>query len=249
MSMISVALIDGHPITIEGLAHVLAAQGTFTVVAHGGNSQEALAVAEQHRPDLIILDLAIPGIPLAAISEITTKHPGTKIIVFTAASGVDHAVNALEAGARGYLPKSSKPDELADAVRAVAAGGTYISQQFGSEVVTALRNSSVRKIAMQALKLSAREDQIIHLLLGGKTNKEIASGLGVTERTVKHYMTVLMQKLNVRNRVEVAMAAQSLRGTPTGRQGLRLDDTARSSVADTSLNIQKISTRIPRVYN
>jgi DNA-binding NarL/FixJ family response regulator len=249
MRSVSVALIDSHPVTIEGLAHVLAAQGPFTVVARGGSSQEVLAIAEQHRPDLIILDLAIPGNALAAISEITAKFQRTRIIVFTAAPGVDYAVNALEAGARGYLPKSSNPGELADAARAVTAGGTYISQYFGSEVVTALRNASVRKIAIQALKLSAREDQIIQLLLGGKTNKEIASGLGVTERTVKHYMTVLMQKLNVRNRVEVAMAAQSLRSIATGRQGFGPDGTTRPSIADSNFNIREIGPRSPRLYN
>jgi len=217
MNLVSVAVIDGHPVTVEGLAHVLASQGTFTVVARGASSRDALTIAKGHRPDLMIMDLALSGNAIAAISEITTHGLGTRIIVFTAAPGVDHAVTALEAGARGYLPKSCMTEEIVDAARAVAAGDTYLSQSFGSEVIAALRNASVRRIAMQALRLSAREDQIVHLLLGGKTNKEIASALGITERTVKHYMAVLMQKLNVRNRVEVAMAAQYLKRIPVGQ--------------------------------
>ncbi|MBJ6127909.1 LuxR C-terminal-related transcriptional regulator [Microvirga splendida] len=211
MSSVSVALVDGHPITIEGLAHVLAAQGTFTVVGCGGSAREALAIAEQHRPKLMILDLAIPGDAISAISDMTARYPEIGVVAFTAASGLDYAVNAMEAGARGYVSKSCPPDELVGAVRAVAAGNTYVSQNFAGEVITALRNASVRRIAMQALRLSAREDQIVQFLLAGKTNKEIASHLGITERTVKHYMTVLMQKLNARNRVEVVVAAQKLR--------------------------------------
>lgn len=220
MSSVSVALIDGHPITVEGVAHVLAAEGTFTVVARGGGTHDALAIAERHRPDLMILDLAIIGNAIAAIADITARYPGIGIIVFTAAPGVDYAVNALEAGARGYVSKTCTTDELVNAAKAVTAGNTYISQNFASEVVTALRNASVRRIAMQALRLSSREDQIVQFLLGGKTNKEIAFQLGITERTVKHYMTVLMQKLNARNRVEVVIAAQSLKRNSVGQLDL-----------------------------
>lgn len=223
MRSVSVALIDGHPVTVEGLAYVLASQGAFTVVARGTSSREALTIAERHRPDLMIMDLAIPGNAIAAISEITTHCLGTRIIAFTAAPGVDYAVNALDAGARGYVSKSCMTDEIVGAARAVAAGDTYVSQNFASEVIAALRNASVRRIAMQALRLSAREDQIVQFLLGGKTNKEIASRLGITERTVKHYMTVLMQKLNARNRVEVAMAAQHLKRIPVGRHDAEPD--------------------------
>ncbi|MXQ11140.1 LuxR C-terminal-related transcriptional regulator [Microvirga makkahensis] len=211
MTSISVALIDGHPVTIDGLAHVLAAQGTFTVVARGKSSQDAITIAKRHRPDLVILDPAISGNAIAAISEIATNDARIGIIAFSGALGVDHAVSALEAGARGYVSKSCTADELVSAAKAVTAGDTYVSQNFASEVISALRNASVRRIAMQALKLSAREDQIVQFLLNGRTNKEIASKLGITERTVKHYMTVLMQKLNARNRVEVVIAAQKFK--------------------------------------
>ena len=249
MSTVSVALIDGHPVTIEGVAHVLAAPGTFTVAARGGCSQDALAIAEQHRPDLIILDLAIPGNAIAAISEISAKYPGTRIIAFTAVSGVEHAVSALEAGARGYVSKSCTTGELINAARAVIAGAPYVSEIFASGAIAALKNASVRKVAMQALSLTAREDQIIRLLIGGKTNKEIASELGLTERTVKHYMTILMQKLNVRNRVEVAMVAQNLRSTLPVRQGFGFSGTGRPSMADSSFTIRGIGAKPPQLSN
>jgi two-component system, NarL family, nitrate/nitrite response regulator NarL len=218
MNSISLAVVDSHPITIEGLAQLFAAQGACHIVAKGSTSQDALAIAEQIKPALMVLDLAAPGSSLGTISEIASKYPNIKIIAFTAASGIDYAVSALEAGARGYVPKSCGLDEIFSAAKAVAAGDIYISQNFASGVITALKNASVRKIAMQALKLSNREDQIIQLLLVGKTNKEIASRLGITEKTVKHYMTVLMQKLSVRNRVEVVIAAQKLKHGSFGLQ-------------------------------
>jgi DNA-binding NarL/FixJ family response regulator len=249
MDSISVALIDSHPVTIEGVAHVLATQGTFSVVARGESSQDALAIAGQHRPDLMILDLAIPGDAVAAISEIAARHPGTRVIVFTAVPSVEHAVSALEAGARGYVSKSCATGELVNAARAVIAGATYVSEIFASGAIAALKNASVRKIAMQALSLTAREDQIVHLLLGGRTNKEIASDLGLTERTVKHYMTVLMQKLNVRNRVEVVMAAQDLRRSPGGRQGIAFGSASRPSMAVSSFTVREMGARPPRLSN
>jgi len=218
MSSTSLALIDNHPIAIEGLAQLFAAQGEYQVIAKGSTSQDAFTIAEQLKPDLMILDLASSGDTIATISEIAAKYPSIKLIAFAAAGGIDHAVGALEAGARGYVPKSCALGEIFSAATAVAAGDVYISQNFASGVITALKNASVRKIAIQALKLSNREDQIVQLLLVGKTNKEIASRLGITEKTVKHYMTVLMQKLSARNRVEVVIAAQKLKHGSFGLQ-------------------------------
>jgi two-component system nitrate/nitrite response regulator NarL len=211
MNLLTLALMDNHPATIVGLTHVFASQGGFDVVASGRTARDALAIAAEHRPALMVLDPAAPGDVIAAIAEITARYPDVRILAFTAAPGVDCAVGVLEAGARGYVSKSCSVDELVNAVRAVAAGETYISQNFATGVITALRNASVRRIAMQALKLTAREDQIVNHLMSGKSNKEIASRLGITERTVKHYMSVLMQKLNARNRVEAVIAAQRLR--------------------------------------
>jgi two-component system, NarL family, nitrate/nitrite response regulator NarL len=191
MESISLALVDDHPIIIEGLTHVLRSQGIFKVVATGGSSGEALAIAEKYQPELMILDLSIPGSAAATIAEISAKHPSVKILVFTAELGVEHAVSAVGAGAKGYVSKCCSLEEL----------------------------SRAAKIAIQAPTLNARENQIVRLLLDGKTNREIASDLGITERTVKHYMTVLMQKLNVRNRVEAVIATQNLARHKLGSSG------------------------------
>jgi len=218
---VTLAVVDDHPITNQGLVQLFADGTICTVVARGRSSSDAVAIADQHQPDVIILDLGVPGNALATIAQIVAAHPKLKIIAFTAAPGVEYAVNALEAGARGYVSKTCELDELLRAVTAVVGGDTFVSQSFAAGVITALRNASVRKVASQALKLSVREDQIIHLLLHGKTNKEIAIQLKISEKTVKHYMTVLMQKLNARNRVEAVIAAQKLSASATETRRLQ----------------------------
>ena len=221
MKSISLALIDDHPIVVEGLTHVFGSQDAFKIVATGATSRDARAIAERFRPDLMILGLSPSDDALQTISQIKAEFPGIKILMFTADPGVVHAVSALEAGAQGYVLKSCQLDELLHAAGAAITGETYISRNFASRVLTALRSASVRKVTLEALKLSAREDQIVCLLLDGKTNREMSLNLGITERTVKHYMTVLMQKLNVRNRVEVVIAAQSLGRPAVSASGTR----------------------------
>ena len=146
----------------------------------------------------------------AAIASSIKISPNTKIVAFTAATGVDSAIRALDAGANGYVLKGSSAQELIQAVEAVRHGETYITQSFASQVIAALRNASVRRVAAEAVRFSIREDQIVRLLLRGNTNKDIAASLKISEKTVKNYMTILMQKLNARNRLEVVIAAQAL---------------------------------------
>lgn len=117
---------------------------------------------------------------------------------------------ALDAGANGYVLKGSNAQELIQAVESVCQGETYITQSFAIQVIAALRNASLRRMAAEVVQLSIREDQIVRLLLRGRTNKAIAISLNISEKTVKNYMTILMQKLHARNRLEVVIAAQAL---------------------------------------
>lgn len=214
MHTISVALVDDQPIALAGLVHVFAGEGECRVIATGAGLQEAMRIAKEHQPDVLVLDLGASGHTLTTITSLVAQYPATRILAFAAVSGVEHAVSALEAGARAYVAKSCSVDELLRAVRAVMAGETYVSQSLASGVIAALRQASARKRALQALKLTVREEQIVQLLLLGKPNKEIAARLGISEKTVKHYMTILMQKLSVTNRVEAVIAAQKLNMTP-----------------------------------
>lgn len=210
MKAITVGFVDDHPILLSGLAALFSAHPDFCVVAMGHSARDALDIVHQHRPDVLVVDLNMPGKVLETVAEITVGRFGTKILTFTAATGIDDAISALEAGAGGYVLKGSSGDELMDAVRTVHAGDTYITASYAAKVVAGLRTASLRKSAIEAMRLSMREEQVLRLLLRGSTNREIASTLEIGEKTVKHYMTILMQKLNVRNRVEVVLAAQQL---------------------------------------
>jgi DNA-binding NarL/FixJ family response regulator len=210
MPMISVAFVDDHPLLLSGLAAVFSAHPDFSVVAVGHSARDAKEIVLQHRPDVLVVDLNMPGKVLEMIAEIVVGRFGTKVLTFTAATGIDDAISALEAGSGGYVLKGSSSDDLMDAVRTVHAGDTYITASFAAKVVAGLRTATLRKSAIEAMRLSMREEQVLRLLLRGSTNREIAATLSIGEKTVKHYMTILMQKLNVRNRVEVVLAAQQL---------------------------------------
>lgn len=210
MKPISVGFVDDHPILLSGLAALFSAHPDFSVVAVGHSTRDAMEIVLQHRPDVLVVDLNMPGKALEMIAEITVGRFGTKVLTFTAATGIDDAISALEAGSGGYVLKGSSGDDLMDAVRTVHAGDTYITASFAAKVVAGLRTASLRRSAIEAMRLSLREEQVLRLLLRGSTNREIASTLAIGEKTVKHYMTILMQKLNVRNRVEVVLAAQQL---------------------------------------
>lgn len=221
MVPISVAFVDDHPVLLDGIASMFTAGKDFNVVAVGACAADALAIASVQAPDVLVVDLSMPGNVFGAIAEIVGKAQGTKVLAFTAMTGIEYAVQALDAGATGYVLKGSTADELMQGIRAVHGGETFITPNFANKVIVALRSASLRKVAAQAIKLSIREEQIIRLLLRGRTNKEIALSLSISEKTVKHYMTLLMQKLHARNRIEVVIAAQKLEADNAERTSLR----------------------------
>lgn len=219
MSAVSVAFVDDHPTLLEGLKAIFARKSGYKVVATGGCCDEALDIALVQNPDVIVLDLNMPGNAFDCIGRIRKAAPETKIVAFTASSGINHAIEALQAGASGYVLKGSSLDSLTDAIDAVLVGETYITQGFATKVIAALTNPAGARI-----KLSTREEQIITLLLDSRTNREMAEQLHISEKTVKHYMTLLMQKLHVRNRVGLVVAARGIQlpgvtNTEIGRIG------------------------------
>ena len=198
---ISIGLIENHPVLRSALGVLLGSTG-FTVVAEGAGATDAHVISTRHTPDIMLVDHIFP-----TLFDVAAR---AKVVVFAASAVIEQAVLALDAGASGYILKTSSSDDLVRGLKAVHAGDTYISHDFASKVVVALRNTAVRKLAADAIKLSVREQQIVRLLLSGRTNKEIARDLSLCEATVKHYMSALMQKLNARNRLEVVIAAQKM---------------------------------------
>jgi DNA-binding NarL/FixJ family response regulator len=210
MRRVSVALVDDHPLMIEAVYSLLSRFESFEIVATGTTAKDVLEIGTLIRPHVMVVDLGMPGDVYAAISTVNALSKATKFIAFTASTGVECAIRALDSGATGYVLKGSSSDELIEAITSVESGETYITRNFATQVIAALRDTSLRRKAAEAVKLSIREQQIVRLLLKGKTNKEIAHAINISEKTVKHYMTILMQKLQVRNRLEVVIAAQKL---------------------------------------
>jgi len=205
LNSVRVAFVDDHPMLLEGIGAVFARHGRYDVVAKGSDANAARAITAQHEPHLIFVDLSMPGDVYGTISDIAAGGR-TQVIVYTACNSVDLAVKSLDSGASAFILKESISNELFRAVDAVIKGEVFISPSLAGKVISALK--SRRKEGAQSTKLSHREEQVVALLLKARSNKEIALSLSISEKTVKHYMANLMTKLNARNRVEVALAAQ-----------------------------------------
>lgn len=217
MKEITVAFVDDHPVLLEGIGKIFSMDRAFRVVASGNSASDAIHISKEFRPDVLVMDLNMQGNAFEAIGSITRDVPDTKVVAFTASSDTDAAVKALGSGASGYVFKGSTTEELRRAILAVLQGGTFISQEVALGVVDALRSGKKRPDPdHKGLKLSIREHQVIKFLLIGKTNREIAAELGIGEKTVKHYIGIMLQKLQARNRTELVIAAQKLPQVTTG---------------------------------
>jgi two-component system, NarL family, nitrate/nitrite response regulator NarL len=212
--MTNIAFVDDHPIMLSGLVRLFSSGSDLNVIAVGKTAGDIVDIAQNMRPDVMVVDLGMPGNALEAIAKATAGGSKTKILAFTASESVDLAVKALEAGALGFVLKGSTLEELRDAIDRVNAGETYINPGFASKVVAALRKENVRQ-SVPRVTFSRREEDVLRLLLRAKTNRQIADELAISEKTVKHHMTVLIQKLNVRNRIEVLLAAQEMASSGT----------------------------------
>lgn len=212
MRPISVALIDDQPLFVDGFRELVQRDPLIRLAAISARAADAVSIVTRCSPDILFIDVATVEDAFQAITTVPALSPNLKIVALTAARGISFAMKTLDAGVHGYVLKQSNGDDILAAIQAVRSGEKFITHGFASKIVSALQDEAVRKNAALAVRLSIRENQVVRLLLAGKTNKEIALTLSISEKTVKHYMTVLMQKLNARNRVEVVIAAQRLSG-------------------------------------
>lgn len=209
------AFVDDHPTLLGGLAGIFASDPAYEVVATGGSASDAIAIVREHAPDLIVLDLSMPGDVFAAIDEMARLAPKLKLVVFTAFANVEMALKALDAGAHAFVLKGRPTEDLFEAVAAVSAGQLYVSPEFAGRVFSGLKNR-VRQPAPSETTLTARERQIIEGLREARTMTEIAQALGLTEKLAGHYLTGLKAKLNARNRLEIIAAVDRLDGESVG---------------------------------
>ena len=221
---VRIALVDDHPTLLRGVMALLDDDPRYAVVATGASADEVLAIARQHKPDIIIVDLSMPGDVIAAIEAVATSGTA-KVVVFTAYGDVDLAMRALDAGAQGFVLKGRPSEDLSEAIEGALKGELFVSPDFSKKLMVGFRHRSKREKELRAAKLSARERQLVECLLEAKSNKEIARTLQLSEKTVKHYMTNLMNKLRVKSRVEVVLAVQSWQGGIGSPNFSALDET------------------------
>lgn len=212
--MLNLILIDDHPIVLAGLVDILKSQKNYNIVATGTTADAALRLVRDNACDVLVADLNLPGNMLEAIRQIRTERPSVRVLVFTASANVETCMQLLAAGATGYVLKGSSGGDLFYALEEVAAGKEYVSSSMATKVIREMRAAEQRKAERASVALNSREDQVVRELLNGASNKEIANKLNLSDKTVKHYMTQIMQKFNARNRVEVVLEVQRLNGTP-----------------------------------
>jgi two-component system, NarL family, response regulator NreC len=204
MSRLRVFLIDDHAVLRHGLRMLIDAQPDMLVVGEAEHGREVIGALERARPDVVVLDISMPDISGAKVAaEIRASLPQTKIVALTRHAEKAYVQQMLHAGATGYVLKQTAAEVLIAAMRAVAAGNTYLDRAVAGKLVEALGN--LRGGAPDSL--TPREREIVTMVAYGHTNKEIASALGITVKTVETHKTNIMQKLELTSRAELVKFA------------------------------------------
>ncbi len=207
---IQIVIVDDHPLFRDGVVQTLKSEADIEIVGQGTTANEAICLTQDLLPDVLLLDITIPGGGLKAAEAIAAKTPVTRIIMLTASAAEEDVLTALKVGARGYILKGVSGSELVKIVRDVHAGESYVTPTLAASLLSEMRSPAGPRSPADPLdELTEREREILERVAGGLSNKEIAQQLFLSEKTIKHYMTNILQKLQVRNRVEAALLAQS----------------------------------------
>jgi len=207
---IRIAIVDDHPLFREGVARSLGEIGGFELVGEGANAEDAERLARASTPDILLLDISMPGGGLNALAGILSAIPDQKIVMLTVSETNADVAQALKAGARGYVLKGVGSKALAEILRDVASGQSYVSPSLSARLLSDLLQPTGSKPDPLS-QLTGREAEILKLVAEGLSNKEVAARLSLQEKTVKHHMTRVLAKLNVRNRTEAALLMHEAR--------------------------------------
>lgn len=209
MDKIRVVVADDHPLYREGVARSLADDAAFAVVGQASDADAAVELAQRLAPDIVLLDISMPaGGGISALRRIMAGALPPKVAMLTVSEEDDDVMQALKAGAVGYILKGVGSRELVSIVKDVARGQSYVSPTLAARILNAMREGGPKRSENPLDDLSKREEDILSLVAEGKSNKEVGRALDLQEKTVKHYMTTILQKLHVRNRVEAAVMAR-----------------------------------------
>ncbi|HEV7469601.1 MAG TPA: response regulator transcription factor [Pseudonocardia sp.] len=201
--MIRVIVADDHAVVRHGLRQLLETAPDIEVVAVAADGEEAVALVGEHLPDVVLMDLAMPVMNgIEATRRIVSGHPDVRVVILTSFGDEARILEALDAGARGYLLKHLEPDALIDAVRAVDAGEAPLDPRAGRVLLDRQRARSA------VTDLSQREREVLTLVTEGLANKQVARRLGISERTVKAHLTNVFQRIKVTDRVQAAIWAR-----------------------------------------
>jgi len=209
MRPIRILLADDHTVVRKGLRLLLESQPEFTVVADAADGREAVALAEQHRPDVAVMDIAMPVLNgIEAARQISTKAPQTAVVFLSMHADEGYVLRALKAGARAYLLKDSAEHDLINAVKAVSDGKAFFSPAISKMLVEDyMRQMQDRHVEDSFDLLTTRERELLQLLAEGKNNKEVAASLNLSPHTVETHRSNIFQKLNLHSSAELILYA------------------------------------------
>jgi DNA-binding NarL/FixJ family response regulator len=203
-----VCVVDKHPLFRDGVILALSSQADMVIVGHGSTIEDAILLAQEHIPDIVVIDTGTLDRGLDAIQAILQQNPKIGILFIADTAEEEHVYAALKRGVRGYILKGANRAELLQAVAMLGQGQSYISPNLAAKLL--MRSGPAHYVEVKASSpnlphLTPRERQILSILVQGRSNKEIGNSLDLSEKTIKHHLTNILQKLRVRNRVEAAL--------------------------------------------
>ena len=198
-------VVDDHEVVRQGLVALLDRHGEFEVVAQAGSVAEALSQARRHEPDLVIMDVRLPdGSGIEACREIRAGRPETRVIMLTSYPDEEAVLSAIIAGASGYLLKQIRGRDLVSALEAVGRGDSLLDPAVTEKVLERVRRVASGSATDELAELTTQERKILLLVAEGKTNKEIATDVFLSDKTVKNYVSSILGKLNLQRRTQAA---------------------------------------------
>jgi two-component system, NarL family, response regulator DevR len=211
---LSLLVVDDHEVVRQGLVALLARRPEFHVVAEAGTAAEAVAAARRFHPDLVVMDVRLPdGSGIEACREIRAELPDTRVVILTSYPDEDAVLSAIVAGASGYLLKQVRARDLVAALEAVGRGESLLDPAVTGRVLERVRRIAMADQPDELAQLTAQERKILLLVAEGKTNKEIAADVFLSDKTVKNYVSSILAKLNLERRAQAAAYMSKLRGS------------------------------------